>query len=469
MTRAGLDEPLVQRQTSLGRDAWNILHLSIPMFLSVASFSVMKTTDTALLGHTGTEYLEAVSLSDLWTSSTGVFLQSSAVATLCVQAFGAGNKELVGIWIQVAWSVLIPMSFLVALTWVLTATVLLAAGVRSTLASDAEYFVVVLVLCMPARVAYSQLNQFFQSQKIVKPGARWSLVGMIANLVLGLFFVLGIPFRSYGFLGFGFIACPWVTTAVEYLQLVGFWWDTCRSRRLHTECWPGFSWEHITRARVGEYFSMYIYQSLSLASDFWRVSAIGIIAASAGAQNVAVWNSGYRICWLVLIFSSSVSSAMSILIGQALGANDTKTAKRHAILGVSFVVAAMLVLCCIIVFIPRHLGMIFSSDPVILDIFEHSRVPMAFFVGTMNLSVALEKIPLAVGKPKIAFWLGVVGSWVGQVPGAFICAKFWRDDLIGIYTGASVGYALLCVLLAIANATFDWDQLARDAQSRSQL
>ena len=38
----------------------------------------MKTTDTALLGHLeeeGTLYLSAVAVADLWTSSTGVFIQ----------------------------------------------------------------------------------------------------------------------------------------------------------------------------------------------------------------------------------------------------------------------------------------------------------------------------------------------------------------------------------------------------------
>jgi hypothetical protein len=40
-------------------------------------------------------------MSDLWTSSTGVFLQGSVLGTFCGQAFGSGNKKLAGVWMQV--------------------------------------------------------------------------------------------------------------------------------------------------------------------------------------------------------------------------------------------------------------------------------------------------------------------------------------------------------------------------------
>ena len=44
----------------------------------------------------------------------------------------------------------------------------------------------------------------------------------------------------------------------------------------------------------------------------------------------------------------------------------------------------------------------------------------------MNLSVALERIPVAVGKTKIVLYMGLIGSWVGQVPGVALCVYFWR-------------------------------------------
>lgn len=50
-------------------DVRKISLMAIPIFLSMASFTGMKVTDSALLGHSSADALAAASLSDLvWTS-----------------------------------------------------------------------------------------------------------------------------------------------------------------------------------------------------------------------------------------------------------------------------------------------------------------------------------------------------------------------------------------------------------------
>ena len=105
---------------------WQLMKLAFPMFLSSASwvsssdgldrinfprmhihFTIqvgMKATDTAILGHLATNdtlYLSAVASADLWTSSTGVFIQGRVLGTFVGQAIGAGHREMAGVWLQV--------------------------------------------------------------------------------------------------------------------------------------------------------------------------------------------------------------------------------------------------------------------------------------------------------------------------------------------------------------------------------
>jgi len=49
----------------------------------------MKVTDSALLGHVSKEALSAAALSDLWTDSTGVFLQGRVLSTFVGNAVGS--------------------------------------------------------------------------------------------------------------------------------------------------------------------------------------------------------------------------------------------------------------------------------------------------------------------------------------------------------------------------------------------
>ena len=158
---------------------------------------------------------------------------------------------------------------------------------------------------------------------------------MILNLVAGLVLVLGVGVRDWD--GLGFRACPWVTMAVEYIQvrlcccndpprlppavsaaerwvgmsdiaivtepapyartqdarlgadgwqLLLLWGVACQWLRLHAEYWPGWSLKHLTRPRLAEYCSLYFPAMLSLASDFWRLAFIGAVAATIGDTEV---------------------------------------------------------------------------------------------------------------------------------------------------------------------------------------
>ena len=86
----------------------------------------------------------------------------------------------------------------------------------------------------------------------------------------------------------------------------------------------------------------------------------------------------------------------------------------------------------------------------------------------MNFSVALERVPMMMGRTRAVMVMSLVGSWVGQVPGVLLCTKLWRDDLVGLFYGMAFGYALLVCLYMYLVVTSDWDQVAQEALERSE-
>jgi len=44
--------------------------------------------------------------------------------------------------------------------------------------------------------------------------------------------------------------------------------------------------------------------------------------------------------------------------------------------------------------------------------------------------------------------MSLVGSWFGQVPAVLILTTYWRNDLVGLYSGMAIGYFLLTILYA---------------------
>jgi Na+-driven multidrug efflux pump len=267
---------------------------------------------------------------------------------------------------------------------------------------------------------------------------------MFANLVFGLWLVLGYFVKDWE--GYGFQACPMVTSSVQWVMVFYIVTWFVLIRKLHAKCWPGWSWGHITKGRVHEYLKQYIPLALSIASDFWRVAAIGAICTDIGKIQLGVFNVSYRILWICLTFIGSLSSACGIKISQALGAGDSALAEKFVRLCLSMIALILVILSCFIALNARSLGKIFSDDEEILDMFESIRFPLAIWMLAMNLSVGNEIILSNMGRSKLVLYLGLVGSWIGQVPGVFFAVYYYQRDITSLYYGSAFGYVLLCTL-----------------------
>jgi multidrug resistance protein, MATE family len=452
---------------SFWTDAKDTIVLGIPIFLTMLSWVAMKTTDSALLGHVSVDALAASSLSDLWTMCTAVLIQGRVLGVLCGNAIGAGNPKLAGIYLQVSYFVLSWILGFVFVCWYFTETVWLWFGSDPKIASMAGYYAKVLAWSLPGQMIYSQLSQFFSSQRIMYPEVNAATVAMIANLIFGLIFVLGFPIKNFA--GFGFVACPIVTSCMVYLQLfiVGYFY--MYRKRLHEACWDGWAYKEITWARITAFVELYMPAALGMASDFWRAGVIGAVAAKLGTEEVAVFNTSYRIMWIVLILVSALSSAAGIKMTVRLGSMNPMGAKQAGEVGIVMAAIVLGFIALLVLVKVRWFGQIFTNDPVFLDLFEQTRVPFTITLVLMNLSVAIERIPFSMGRTNEIFWFGLVASWAGQVPAVMLLTKYWRNDLIGLYCGMAVGYFILAALYGYVVITSDWQKYAEISRHRSEI
>ena len=87
----------------------------------------------------------------------------------------------------------------------------------------------------------------------------------------------------------------------------------------------------------------------------------------------------------------------------------------------------------------------FTDDEEFLDMFESIGIPFANMLIWLNLASVFSLIFGAMGRNDIVFYLGLIGSWVGQVPGVMV-AVYFKRDISSVYQGVSFGYFLLCLL-----------------------
>jgi MATE family multidrug resistance protein len=398
---------------------------------------------------------------------TVVLIQGRILGILCSGAVGAGNPKLAGIYLQVSYYVLSFVLVFVVLCWYFTETVWIMLGADAQLAQMAGYFAKVLAWSLPGQLAVGQLSQFFSSQRIMHPEVNASSIALLLNLVLGLVLVLGIPIP--GWYGFGFAVCPIVTASVVYVQCAIIYFVYIRTQRLHEPCWDGWAWKEITRERIKTFCDLYIPAALGAASDFWRVAVIGTIAAKLGNTQVAVFNTGYRIMWIMLIMVYALSAAAGIKTSLRLGKMDHVGAKQASWVGIYMTLLILALVGGFVLWKIRWFGRIFTEDPVFLELFEEAKWPFTMTLVLMNLSVAIERIPYSMGRTKEVFWFGFIASWGAQVPGVILLTKFWRNDLVGLYWGMGIGYLVLTVLYGWIVLNSDWMSYAMAARRRSEM
>jgi len=447
-------------------DAIDILILAFPIFITSLSWVGKKTTDTGLLGHLSKDALAASALSDLWTMTTSVLLSGRVLGVLIGGAVGAGNPKLAGIYLQVSCVVIFATSIFVFVAWNFTEQVWVWFGSDPEISHMAGYYASVLSFSIPGMIIFGQLSQYFSAQKIMHPEVYASSLGLFTNLFFGLIFVFGWPIS--GFEGYGFEACPIVTTIVTYIQLGFILVVYVYIQKLHEACWPGYELSEITWARIKTYSELYFPAVLSTSSDFWRVAVIGTIAASLGEAEVAVFNTAYRIMWITLIFVVSISGAASINMSIRLGKMDPSGAKQAGYVSIVMAGLMLFVLAGIIFFKSRWFGAIFTSDEEFLSLFEECAIPFTISLFFMNFAIVIERIPYTMGRTKEVFWMGFIASWAGQVPAVWLCTKYWRNDLTGLYTGMAIGYFLLTILYSLIVLKSDWVKYAEMAQARSE-
>lgn len=412
-------------------------------------------------------YLEAASLSDLYTSCSGSFLNAGVLNTFVGQARGAGNPALGAVWLNISLFCIGSLCMFVVGLWFLTGPVLLLFGESEELSHHAGYYAKVLALCLPARMVMSQVGKFFAGNGDVKPQVFSALFAAVVNLVFGLVFVLGIPFKNFD--GFGFIACPIVTTVTEYASLGYMLLVYCVYLRYHEKYhWTGFYFKDITNSRVSQFLKLYVPQALSISSDYWRVAVIGVFATTISELDVAVFNTSYRIMWMALTMVSSLGASVNIRLSTYIGSGDIKVAKETMRLGLVMMLFSVAGFILLLFFFMRDIASIFSSDTVVVEQFFLVRVPMMCMLFFMALAVFLEQVPVAMGKTKEVFYAGLIGSWFGQVPLSYVFINYVDHSLSSLYWGVSLGYFLTCIALAYIIWSADWQKVVEEAQARSE-
>jgi MATE family multidrug resistance protein len=233
------EEPLLQvhSENAVAAEAKRLLRLAGPLVASCILQNIIQIVSVMLVGHLGELHLAGASLATSLTNVTGFSLlsgMSSALDTLCGQAFGARRHGLLGVYMQRAMLVLALACVPVAAVWANTGRILVLMGQDPGIAAEAGTYARWLI---PSLVPYVPLAchiRFLQAQSIVVPVMASSGITALSHVLLcwALIYRAGMGSKGAALSGA-------ISYCVNLLMLVLY-------VRLSSACkrtWTGFSME----------------------------------------------------------------------------------------------------------------------------------------------------------------------------------------------------------------------------------
>ena len=438
-----------------------VLVLAIPLVITTSAGSLQSFIDRMFLSWFDPNDLAATVPATLVTMTlTAVFIGLAGyVGVFVAQYYGARADALIG---PIAWQGFYTTGLsllVVAPVYIYIIPLFELIGHDPILQVMEADYARILILTIPIAIIAASLAGFFSGIGRTSVVMWSNLLITVINLILdyGLIFghwgmprmgVEGAAWATFISLLIGTVTQLWVFFAPRYRQsyktVSGWHFDLTLFRRLLRFGLP-----------VGFQFQM---QVLAWTLFVLLIGRIGVAALTA--HSIAM-----NIIMLMVMPVAGMSIAVSVLVGQRLGAEDRESAERvtysaiHLSL-VFFVVAGLLLVTqpnwFTAPFVQGMTPAIYASTiPLVDGLLRVVAIFCVFEALSMMMAGALK----GAGDTHFVAWAGILSSWLVLVLPTALLAYFWGGNLLWSWLFFGLSGFIMCLVHWLRFRTGKWKLL----------
>ncbi|KNC82452.1 hypothetical protein SARC_05267 [Sphaeroforma arctica JP610] len=409
----------------------DLLSMSWQVSLATVTRIALTSIDSAFLGHFGTQYLAAASLAQVWTSLPlmAVWGGTAALITLCGQAWGAGNKELVGIWLQFGVIITQFLGLLVFIWYWCVGFVLQYSSPDPVVVEAGVEFARMLSFSIAPSLFYACLRQYFQAMGIMWATTICGVTSILLTVLLNWLLIYG----CFGWSGLGFIGSPLATVIASWYQPLCLFLLCVTWKGYHKDAWYGFDRNALSVERLKVFGGIAFPVAMNSLVSTLANSALTLLAARMGSDVIAanaVMGGLWSIIW-ALFWGFGCST--QVKVANYMGAGRPQASRKVALCGLACSIVVLLILLSTIFFASRKFFGIYSNDPKILDMCED--VVYIYIVAVLieNLEVLSAAVLTGMGSVSIIFWISTIGTWLIEIPVAFVLGIVYKKGLAALW------------------------------------
>lgn len=407
----------------------NLIRLIIPMIVQQGITSFVSLLDNVMVGRLGTESMSGVAIVNqlLFVFNLTIFGGLAGASIFSAQFYGKGDHKGVryALRFKLIFSVLMAVIAIVALLFFNNPLISLfltesesGGDLVLTLSEAKNYLFVMLIGLIPFSFSQSYSSTLRETGETVSPMTA-SIIAIVTNFVLNYILIFG----SFGAPRLGVVGAAIATVIARYIEAIYLILHTHRREKTFIFA-------------QGLYKSLYLPGAvakkilltgtpLMLNELFWSIGTTMISQSysTRGLTVVAATNIAGTVWNLFCVIMFAMGNAVSIIIGQQLGAGEIEEAKRTDNKLLFFTVVL-------------HIGvgaLIYNTTPEVqrltteLLLVSGAALPIQAFAHVTYFTIR------SGGKTFITFLFDCVFTWLIPLPIAFFCSRYTALSIIGIY------------------------------------
>uniref|UniRef100_A0ACD5WBI6 Uncharacterized protein n=2 Tax=Avena sativa TaxID=4498 RepID=A0ACD5WBI6_AVESA len=434
-------------------------HIAFPAILTaVFQFSIGFVT-VGFAGHIGEVELAAVAVVEnvIEGFAYGILLgMGSALETLCGQAVGAGQVDMLGVYIQRSWIICGATALILTPTYIFTTPILRALHQPAAISAVAGEYTRWVLPQLFAYAANFPLQKFFQSQSKVWAMTFISGAGLALHVALNYVFVTRLGYGLFGAAMIGNVTWG-IIIAAQFAYLV----SGC-----FPEAWKGFSL--LAFKNLAAFVRLSLASAVMLCLELWYYTAVLILVGLL--KNAQLQVDVMSVCinyqlWTLMV-ALGFNAAVSVRVSNELGANRPKAANFAVIMAVSTSAAIGAVFLAVFLIWRTELPRFFSDNDEVVSEAGKLGYLLAATIFLNSIQPVLSGVAIGAGWQSLVAFINIGCYYVIGLPlGALFGFKL-KLGALGIWVGMSIGTLLQTAVLLIICIRTKWEKQAKLAEER---
>lgn len=435
-----------------------LLVLAGPLIVNNLSIAGIHFADAVMAGRLGAETLAAVAVGgSIWffgfTIALGILM---AISPIAARHYGAGRPELIGRYTRqgIYFGCIIAV-VIILLFHFFVGSALDAIGIDLEFRGLTEGYVHAIMWGAPGIFVFLALRFTTEGIGVTKPIMYASVSSLAINVFLNWVFMFG----NLGAPALGAVGCGIASATTMWLIMLGLMAYMWRSKIYA----PLKIFARVGKIRpetIKEILWLGVPIAVMITAEAGLFNAVSVLMGTRGAAIAAAHQVAINFAMTTFMIPLALSSAITIRVGQALGAGNPVAARFSGAIGIATCAIFMTCSATIMLLFRDTVVLIYTNDPAVSSIAVTLLLAAAIFQIGDGVQIGAAGVLRGYKDTRFPMVINLFAYWVLAFPLAYMTAVTYKAEPVYTWGAFIVGLSVAAVLLSWRFARMSRAELA---------